>query len=583
MELSFVTLLRRLFTRRDKKVVLVLLLTSVLVSIVETISISALMIFISIATNFNEGVTGRYLGKAYQYFGFNKPGDFVIVAGIGLLVFYAFRFVLNAFHIYYMNKFSFMRQHNFSYKMFQKYLAFNYKDFVMKNPADISQAVFGYTANTTQVLTALLIIFSEFFTVFCIYFMLFYVNWKMTLVLSFLLAIKVFFIVKTFSRRIRDAGQRNKEFGLERGKTFGESYGNYKFLKLISNDKPIRDRFVKASLGVARSGTVNFVWQNLPRFVLETIGFYILIGIILYVIYMYNNASFVLPMVSMYALAFYRFLPSVNKIVMGYNQIMYNKHALQPIYDFLQHDFEVLGNEKVSFNEKISFHDVAFSYTAKDKVLTKALLTVDKGQRVGFVGESGAGKSTIVDVLMGLFNPDKGIIKIDGKELSSENLRSWRQQIGYIPQSIYLFDGTVADNIVCGREYDKNKIIRALKKAHIYDFLLKKDGIDTSTGEGGIRFSGGQRQRLAIARALYADPPILVLDEATSALDNETEAKIMNEIYSETKDKTLIIIAHRLTTIQRCDKVYRIQDGQVFDVTSEHVSHGQKETVAVAS
>jgi len=210
----------------------------------------------------------------------------------------------------------------------------------------------------------------------------------------------------------------------------------------------------------------------------------------------------------------------------------------------------------------IEVKNLAFGYQQHKMVLNGASLVINKGERVGFVGESGSGKSTLVDLIAGLYKPVNGYIQVDSTMLTDDNLRSWRGKIGYIPQSIYLFDGTVADNIVFGREYDEVKIIKALQKANIYDFLLKhQDGIHTKVGESGIKFSGGQKQRIAIARALYSDPEILILDEATSSLDNQTEERIMDEIYSVNKDKTLLIIAHRLTTVERCDKVYKIENG----------------------
>jgi len=581
MELSLVALLRRLFNRQDKKRILILLLASVIVSAIETVSISAIMVFIGIATNFEAVLRNKYLGSLYYKLGFAKPSDFVVLMGLGLIVFYFFRAILCTVHIYYMNKFAYMREYFFSRRLFKIYLEFKYKDLVQKNSAKISEAISGYTTNATQVISALLTIFSELFTVLCIYCMLFYVNWKMTIVLSFLLSIKVFFVVKTFSNRIARAGKRRQKFSLRAGKTYGESFGNYKFLKLVANPKPIFDRYASARFGLAQANTVNAVWQALPRYVLETIGFFILLSIIVYVVFMYNNASFVLPTVSMYALAFYRFMPSLNKMVMGYNQIMFNKHALQPLYKFLLHDYEQLGNDHIIFDKTIELKNIAFAYTEKDSVLSNANLVIPKGQRVGFVGESGAGKSTIVDIVMGLFHPQKGQIFIDKQLLTMQNLKSWRRKIGYIPQTIYLFDGTIAENIVCGREYDEEKVIMALKKAHIYDFLMSKEGLETKTGEGGIKLSGGQKQRVAIARALYADPDVLVLDEATSALDNETESKIMDEIYDVSQDKTLIVIAHRLTTIERCDRVYKIEDGFTIDVSVSHCRNRQAQNIAI--
>jgi ATP-binding cassette subfamily B protein/ATP-binding cassette subfamily C protein len=185
--------------------------------------------------------------------------------------------------------------------------------------------------------------------------------------------------------------------------------------------------------------------------------------------------------------------------------------------------------------------------------LNNLTLGIEKGQKIAFVGESGSGKSTLVDLICGIYRPNSGKIFIDNVELDNSNIVSWRKKIGYIPQSIYLFDGTIADNISFGREYNEDKLIKVLKQANIYDVLIEKEGLDTMVGEGGIQLSGGQKQRIGIARALYGEPEILVLDEATSALDSETEKAIMDEIYKISEDKTLMIIAHRLSTIEKCD------------------------------
>jgi ABC-type multidrug transport system fused ATPase/permease subunit len=181
------------------------------------------------------------------------------------------------------------------------------------------------------------------------------------------------------------------------------------------------------------------------------------------------------------------------------------------------------------------------------------------------VGKSGAGKSTLVDMIAGLYSPDSGSIKLDGEKISDKNIQSWRTKIGYIPQQVYLFDGTVAENVCFGKEINKSKLEDVLKKANIFDFLQAKKGLQTRVGEGGVQLSGGQKQRIAIARALYGDPEVMILDEATSALDNETEKKIMEEMYKISKEKTLIIIAHRLSTIQGCDVIYEVSDGQILD------------------
>ena len=191
------------------------------------------------------------------------------------------------------------------------------------------------------------------------------------------------------------------------------------------------------------------------------------------------------------------------------------------------------------------------------------MLTNTEGERVAFVGGSGSGKSTLVALIIGLHRPEKGKIKVDDTLIDDSNIQHWRSQIGYIPQQVYLFDGTVEENVCLGRSVKQDHLKKVLKQANIFDFLQTKQGVHTLVGEGGVQLSGGQKQRIGIARALYGQSKILVLDEATSALDGETEEKIMNEIYAIGKDKTLIIIAHRLTTIQGCDKVFKLDNGVI--------------------
>jgi ATP-binding cassette subfamily B protein/ATP-binding cassette subfamily C protein len=245
------------------------------------------------------------------------------------------------------------------------------------------------------------------------------------------------------------------------------------------------------------------------------------------------------------------------------NMIAFGQKSLDTINESLNQSVEHEGSTPVIFNEKIRLENASFKYFTGGNIFDSISLEIRKGEKIAIVGESGCGKSTLVDLIIGILKPVSGSLYIDDTFITDENIRGWRKQIGYIPQSIYLFDGTVAENVTIGSDYDTEKITNVLKMANIWDFLLTKDGIDTKVGEKGIQLSGGQQQRIGIARALYNDPEVLVLDEATSALDNETEAKIMDEIYSVSANKTLIVIAHRLTTVERCDRKIRIANGRI--------------------
>lgn len=322
--------------------------------------------------------------------------------------------------------------------------------------------------------------------------------------------------------------------------------------------------FGAASFSYANANITNITLGHVPRLFLEAIGFGVIVFIITYIVWKSeNDISGVLSIISMFVLALYRLMPSVNRIMSSYNQILFYHKSLDIVHANLLYDSEALGDEAASLAQEIQLEDISFEYEEDILVLKDINLTIKKGSKVAFVGESGSGKSTLVDIIIGLYKPKSGKILSDGLQIDDKNVKSWRSKVGYIPQSVYLFDGTVGENIAFGLSYDKEKIKESLKQAKIYDFLNTKDGLDTLVGEGGVMLSGGQRQRIAIARALYTDPEILVLDEATSALDNATEKEIMREIYEISQDKTLIIIAHRLSTIEKCEISYKIENGTI--------------------
>ncbi len=451
----------------------------------------------------------------------------------------------------------------FAYRLFKNYVGLPYKEFVKRNTAELTRTIVGEASNLTGYIQNLLMMMSEVFTIVFLYTLLLLVNWKMTLVLTLFLGIKVLFLTKTISKIIKVQGARRADLYAKFYKILNETFGNFKIIKLTQNEAKIFDDFSAASHGYARANIINATLGQIPKITLETLGFSVLIAVVVYILFRYQNASFVLPIISMYALALYRMLPAVNRILSSYNGMLFMSKSLEIVHEELSYFPPVEGNEGICFNKTITINGIYFEYVSCKPVLENINIKISRGEKIAFVGESGSGKSTLTDLIIGIYRPSKGSIFIDDKALGDENIRSWRSKIGYIPQSIYLFDGTVSENVAFGHGYNEEKIIEVLKKANIYDFLLQKDGIDTKVGEGGIQLSGGQKQRIGIARALYSDPEILVLDEATSALDNETEAKIMDEIYEASNDKTLLVIAHRLSTVERCDRKIKIENGKV--------------------
>lgn len=562
--MNFFSQVSSLLSKRDKKLFTLLFILSFIVSVFESISISAMMFFISTVTNFNFIEQTRYYKYLNSIFNFSSASKFILFLGIVVGVLYVVRAFLNFFHIFATNNLAIGKGRTMALRVYSDFLGFYYTDFTANNSAHISQALFSDCNALASVCLGFVNLMSEFLTFICIYLMLLWVNFSMTLSLTVCLAAISICVVKLFSKELSVAGRLNQKNTEDMCKVFSEAFWNFKLIKLHGNKDTFATRFSVANSGVLKANVFNNVLQSLPRFLLETLGFLILVLMVIYVIFVYKNPAFIIPIVSVYALALYRFLPSINKVLTSYNQIIFNKAAVIKLYEYLKTKPEELGNEKIYFKKKIELKQVLFYYNESRIVLDKADLTVYKGQRVGLVGPSGSGKSTLADLIMGILHSCGGQILIDGQALTCSNLSDWRSKIGYIPQQIYLFDGSVAENVVFGRSYDHQKLIHVLKKANIYEFLLTQDGLETRVGEGGVKLSGGQKQRIAIARALYGDPDVLVLDEATSALDSNTEDLIMSEIYKINEDKTLIVIAHRLSTIEKCDIVYKVADGKIL-------------------
>ena len=551
-------------TRQEKKNFIILIFMSIFLSVIETVGISAIMPFITLASDPSKIVGNKYSKTVYDFFEFSTTTNFMIFFGLFLIGFYIFRATYSMLYNYILNKFAFGRFHAFAFRLFKNYTNLPYKRFVKRNSAELIKTIVNEASNLSFYMQSLLLIFSEFFTIVLLYVLLLLMDWKMTLILTILLGAKVLFLLFFLKKKIEKEGTRRSIMQSKFYKILNETFGNFKIIKLIQNEEKLYSEFSSISYGYAKANIVSNTLNQLPRLSLETIGFGVLIGIVVYVLFKYNDASFVLPIISMYALALYRILPALNRILYNYNTLLFLSSSLDIVYSDLVYTPQTEGKDFIDFKNKIELTNISFEYTKNKKVLEDINITINKGDKVAFVGESGSGKSTLVDLIIGLYRPLSGEIVIDDKKLTSDNIKSYRSKIGYIPQSIYLFDGTVGENVSFGYEYDKEKIIKVLKKANIYDFLSSKEGIDTLVGDGGIQLSGGQKQRIGIARALYSDPEILVLDEATSALDNETEAKIMDEIYETSHDKTLLIIAHRLSTIERCDRKIMLANGKII-------------------
>ena len=552
----------------DKKAkirIIWLIIFSVFISILETFTLASIMPFIDIATNFDKIQTNQYYQQAFIFLGLQSEVNFAIVLGFFLVVLFIFRGLVNLVHSHVIFNFSESLYAQITQKLFETYLKMPYKAFVKKNSSYLTKAIVSEASQIPYVINSVLLMMSEALVIIFLYILMMATNWKITIVVTVILLFKMLFLSKTISKKIKSVGVIREKSGSQFHEIINKFFGNFKQLKLHDQQRieGVKDEFSTAIKSYANANAVSSFLSSVPRLFIETFAFSMMVILLTSLVYLaQEDVAFIIPTISLFAIILYRFLPSINRIINGYNSVMYYHKSIDVVESEFATEQEILGGQIIEFKEKIELIDVNFSYE-KNEVLRGVNLIIYKGEKVAIIGESGSGKSTLVDLIIGLHRADQGKIQIDNNFVDNTNLLSWRSQVGYIPQQVYLFDGTIAENVCFGRNEDKHLLETVLKQANIFDFLQTKQGLNTLVGEGGVQLSGGQKQRIAIARALYGQPEILVLDEATSALDSKTEGKVMQEIYQITQNKTLIIIAHRLSTIKYCDRIYRMKSGKL--------------------
>lgn len=375
---------------------------------------------------------------------------------------------------------------------------------------------------------------------------------------------------QAFTRnRVTRWGLERREHDGQKSKHLMQGLSGVKDIKILGREAEFLQRYKMHNRAAATAAEVQATLMQLPRLGLELLAVLGLVVLVLTMLLRGRELATLLPILGVFAAAAFRILPSMNKILTAAQSIRFTIPVVKGLYPELQLvSVPVQPRQMIdAFRRDICVKQVTYSYADTPKpALVNLSLTIRKGETVGIIGPSGSGKSTAIDVLLGLLSPDDGQVLVDGKDIQ-ENMRGWQDQIGYVPQSIYLTDDTLLNNVALGvseKEIDHDAVDRALAASQLQEFVDSlPEGLDTVVGERGVRLSGGQRQRIGIARALYHDPTVLVLDEATSALDNATEREVMRAVTALHGTKTIVIIAHRLTTVESCDRLYVLRDGRV--------------------
>jgi len=566
-----------LFSREEKKSVKRLLVVIIVLGFVEVIGVVSIAPFMALAANFNLIHENAKLAYLYHLLHFSSPQGFLIFFGFVLLFIFLFANAFSAFAMVLIYKFSARQNHRLATKMLSMYLSKPYSFYLTRNTADLSKNIL-IECNTFSdgVVLPLLTGVSKLISIILICLLLFVINPVVAFLIAIVLGGAYTGIYIFFHKPLAQFGEDRLQASTYRFKVTNEAFGGLKEIKVLGRESAFVDKFSVAAKAFATLVVKVKLITQLPRFLLESIAFGGILLVTIFLIETGNQFSSIIPMLALYALAGYRLMPCLQQLYLSAATIKNQYAVIDVVYNDLHKELSA-GVHKasvpntLSFQHEIQLKDLFFSYESSETpVIDHLNLNIKKNTTIAFAGSTGAGKTTLVDIILGLLFPDAGSILVDGVKINAKNLRAWQNNIGYIPQEIFLCDGTIAENIAFGipeDQIDHQKVIEAARVASLHDFVSDAlpEGYETFVGERGVRLSGGQRQRVGIARAVYNGSAVLVLDEATSALDGVTESLVVDAIKALSHQKTIIMIAHRLTTLKDCDVIYFLEHGRIVD------------------
>lgn len=577
---SLYTRLSALLDVKDRSRVLWLMLFMVVVAVLEAVGIALVLPFMALVADSNSTMTSAYVKALQGFFPTLEGRDIVRASGILIVIAVSLRTALSIFTQYYQNRLIWYAGHNVSCRLLERYLSKDYEYFSEVNTSILQKNILSETQLVmTGVLNPLLSAGSRLIIIVAIIgFILLLDPFLTALVVVIFLPAYVLIFFST-QRMIGRFGQLRTEANADRFKIISEAFSGIKEIKAMDNAWVFTDHFKKKSQEYVRYFAITDTIANVPRYLIEGVAFVAIVVFALSLQEKGADAPELLALLAAFSVAGFRLIPYFQDTYRALSSIKYNLSALDLLATEMSTppssatDSRVIEGDIVPIpvKESISVQGLEFGYrNAARPSLSNISMNIQAGQVVGIVGTTGAGKSTLVDIFVGLLQPMAGTISVDGSVLDAESMSAWRRSIGYVSQDIFLFDDSILDNIAFGggkRGIDNDAAVAAAKAAGIHDFIVNElpKGYETPVGERGIRLSGGQKQRIGLARALYRDPSVLILDEATSSLDAATESKVMETIRSLTGRKTIIMVAHRLATVRNCDEIFVLADGRVVD------------------
>ena len=560
----------------DKYKLLALFVLMLLAAALEVAGIGMIPAFVAIVANPEKVMQHDTVKAILDYLGITSSRNLLIYGGLALIAVFVFKNAYISFYYYIETRYTYSRFYRISYRLMSSYMQAPYTFHLQRNTADLLRNTnIEVRLLITNVIKPCLVLAKEIVITLAITLFLLALEPIITLVVFLLLGSSVGGFLMFTHKRLKQYGKEDQVHRRDIIKALNQGVGGIKDVRVLNREAEFIEKFRYAA---SRSSTLirkSVFISKIPKPIVETIAVSGVMLIALMMVFQGREIAAIIPVLALFAMATARLLPALQQITRALTQLRYNLVVVDPLYDDIQelagHRNKFLADRKkensVKLENAIEARSIHFKYPGSDEsALDGISFTIRKGQSVAFTGPSGAGKTTIVDVLLGLLEPTKGQILLDGKNIQ-EQLSSWQRIIGYIPQFIYLSDETLRSNIAFGvpeKEIKDENIWKALRLAKLDEFVFQlPKGLDTIIGEHGVRLSGGQRQRVGIARALYHDPQVLVMDEATSALDNTTEKQIIKAIEQLRGERTIITIAHRLTTVMNCDVIYFMKDGKI--------------------
>jgi len=558
-------------TRASFVFVMILLSASI-----DMLGVASIMPFMAVLANPEVIETNAWLNTAFEasrVFGISNSKQFIFMLGVLVFVMLIVSLAVKALTLFVQTRFVFMREYSIGCRLAEGYLNQPYSWFLTRNSADLGKNILSEVAQfISYAMGPIANILASGAIVLALMLLLIIVDTKLALTIGLVLGSAYGLIFKFNKALLTRIGNERLAANEARFIALNEGFGAAKEVKVSNLERVYLERFADPAETYSRHLATATIIANIPRFVLELIAFGGLLLVILYLMAKSGDFAGAIPVISVYAFAGYRLMPSLQQFYSSATQLRFAGSAVDALISELKgivppSDLPI--RVEVPFQKTITLNNVSYQYpTANTPAIREVTLTVPAKSKVGFVGTTGGGKTTCVDLILGLLQSKSGALEVDGQVINDDNKRAWQSKIGYVPQQIYLIDDTVAANIAFGvpaDEIDMSTVERVAKIADLHEFVVDRlpEQYKTKVGERGVRLSGGQRQRIGIARALYQSPHVLIMDEATSALDNLTEQAVMDAVHSLANEITLVMVAHRLSTVKACDTIFFFENGEL--------------------